>query len=184
MNYWEVFNLVLILLSLPAFILYLIFTVILFQTTLSTFKTPFFSLIKLLAIVDLIIYGMLFIGMKLGNFKIFFPFFDIFSMPNIIMTAFVYVVTVLQHSQFIIHTLITFNRFIAIVYTNSYNFFWRNNLLWAYILALGLPACYLTFLIPSQGIMKYTKLDDMNYTAYQMENVGDIIVSPTRVLGE
>uniref|UniRef100_A0A914QPX8 Serpentine receptor class gamma n=1 Tax=Panagrolaimus davidi TaxID=227884 RepID=A0A914QPX8_9BILA len=98
-------------------------------------------------------------------------------MPNIIMTLWMYAVTVLQHSQFIIHTLLAFNRFVAIVYSKSYDFVWKNNLLWAYFIALGLPACYMTFLLPSQGIMKYEKIPEMNYTSYIMDNAGDVSVS-------
>ena len=163
---------------IPGYIVYCIFAIILFSTKSKEFKTPFYNLVKLLAIIDLSLIPMFFINNRLTQIRAFFPFFEDHKEPTWVITIWFYLCCIFQHSQFYVHVLIAFNRFSAIIMIGKYNLIWSKTCFRFMISAVFLiPAIYLSWLVVAGSMFR--EIVFPGYEAYVVDNVflGPQIVS-------
>uniref|UniRef100_A0AC35G7Q5 Serpentine receptor class gamma n=1 Tax=Panagrolaimus sp. PS1159 TaxID=55785 RepID=A0AC35G7Q5_9BILA len=143
-----------------------------FRVTSAELSSPFYSLIKLLAIIDLCLIPMFYINDRLGGIPFFFPFCDYFSKPSIPITIWYYFTVTLQHSQFIIHVLMAFNRFSAIIMVKSYNIVWNPDRFWIFLIIIFIiPGCYMSWLLVAGSYYLFIDYAAIGYKAYKLNNI-------------
>uniref|UniRef100_A0A914Y7Y3 Serpentine receptor class gamma n=1 Tax=Panagrolaimus superbus TaxID=310955 RepID=A0A914Y7Y3_9BILA len=142
-----------------------------FCVTSAELKSPFYNLIKLLAIIDLTLVPMFFINDRISQISIFFPFCKYFSKTNIPITIWYYLGVTLQHSQFIVHVLMAFNRFSAIIMIKSYNTLWNPDRFWIWLVIIFvIPGLYMSWMLFAGSYYLFIDYKAIGYTAYRMNN--------------
>ena len=163
---------------IPCYIIYILFARMIFLYTPAELHSPFYNLIKVLAIIDLTLIPMFYINDRLGQIPLFFSICQYFGSQNLVITIWYYFACVLQHAQFIVHVLMAFNRFSAIIMVKSYNLLWNPDRFWILVVFIFLiTACYMSWLLVAGSYFMHIKYDLIDYRAYKINNnsMGSIV---------
>ena len=182
MGVLETYSLYSLIYLIPAYLIYLIFAICIFTKKSTELKSPFFNIIKVLAVVDLSVVVLYSIGYRMGYLLSLCPLFGPPGKANGFMTFVVYSASVLGHTQMYLHVCLAFNRLSAIILPNYYNTLWSGNRFTAIISSLFIfPAIYLSWICYFGGSILYKPI----YQTFIVDNIstGSPLVSNTSVVG-